>query len=475
MMIAHSVKWVGIWLAVLAFALGMSACNSGSDSVSTTQNTGGSVALLLTDAPSEQFDHIYLTIQSVDLLGDAGRVNLFTGSKVVDLLDLRHHAELFTLTDAIPAGSYEKIRLTVADVELVRLNADGSVAETAHPKLPGNGKIDIKPRHGDIYVAGGKTLTIQVDVDADKSIYIHQTGNDKYQFRPVIFADVIGADAPAKLVRLGGEIGTVDAIAHSFTLCRPRVLAASQGSHDEEEHHRRCLQVNSDPATTYLDATGQPAHFADLQPQMAVVAIGRFHAGADDDHPQLNALAVELGAATAFLRLGGSVANVDPITRSFDLLVADGQGLGSGTTLKVSLPAGTRIFSSRGQALDMNAIISGREVKVEGVLKLSNNQSDGMIAAIVFVADSLVDARLSGSFNGPGLIMNTFTISTTSGDRCVRLENTAQVYLIRLTSTGFSGEMGRLTDLTVGQPIEVFGHEAVDGCFVARDVLAQVN
>lgn len=474
-MVSRSVKWVSTWLAVMALALGLSACNSGSDSATTPKNGGGSVALLLTDAPSAQFDHIYLTIKAVDLLGDDGRVNIFTGNKVVDLLDLRHHAELFTLTDTIPPGSYEKIRLTVSDVELVRLNADGSVAETAHPKLPGNGKIDIKPRHGDIYVAGGKTLTIQVDVDADKSIYIHQTGNDKYQFRPVIFADVIGADVPAKLVRLAGEIGAVDATHNSFTLCRPLALVASQSSHDDDERHPRCLQVNSDPATMYLDANGQPADFADLQPQMAVVAIGRFHAGADDDHPQLNALAVELGAANAFLRLGGSVGAVDPLTHSFDLLVADGQGLGSGTTLKVSLPTGARIFSSRGHELNFNAIIPGREVKVEGVLKLSNNQPDGLVAAIVFVADSLVDAHLNGSFIGTGLTANSFNMSTTSGDRCVRLENTAQVYLIRLTSTGFSGEMGRLTDLTAGQSIEVFGHEAVDGCFVAKDVLAQVN
>jgi len=41
-------------------------------------------------------------------------------------------------------------------------------------KLP-SGKIDLNPR-GDFEVTAGATLSIRIDIDADKSIKLHQAG-----------------------------------------------------------------------------------------------------------------------------------------------------------------------------------------------------------------------------------------------------------------------------------------------------------
>lgn len=56
-------------------------------------------------------------------------------------------------------------------------------------KLP-SGKIDLNPRR-EIYVEPGRTLSIKLDIDADKSIKLHQAGNSGMCiFRPVVFVDI---------------------------------------------------------------------------------------------------------------------------------------------------------------------------------------------------------------------------------------------------------------------------------------------
>jgi hypothetical protein len=60
-----------------------------------------------------------------------------------------------------------------------------------------SGRIDINPQ-GAFTVEEGQVLYLRLDIDADRSIHLHEAGNSgKCVFRPVVFADVIARGSPA--------------------------------------------------------------------------------------------------------------------------------------------------------------------------------------------------------------------------------------------------------------------------------------
>ena len=97
----------------------------------------------------------------------------------VDLLDLRDEDFLITVKKRVRAQKYEKIRLRISDIEPVG-------GPCAHfKKLPANGKIDLNPR-GTFEVVAGETLSVRLDIDANKCMNVSAACN----FRPVVFVDI---------------------------------------------------------------------------------------------------------------------------------------------------------------------------------------------------------------------------------------------------------------------------------------------
>jgi len=187
-------RWLSRSASLLCAALASLtlACGPG-DYGAMTVDTGGSggaggstggLSIFITDAPNPAFDSIWLTVTSAELLGPDGPVLLFEGETIFDLLRLRSVSELFSIRRGVPPGVYTKIRLQLSDVELVWHDSRGNL-QTDHPKLSGNGKLDLAPR-GSFRVDGGEMLVVQIDVDANNAIHVHQTGNGKFQFRPVV-------------------------------------------------------------------------------------------------------------------------------------------------------------------------------------------------------------------------------------------------------------------------------------------------
>ena len=156
---------------------------SGGSSSATGSSGSGSVALLLADGPADDYDQILMTITEVSLIPPEGRgrspVVIFRNPAgiEVDLLDLRDEDYLLTVNRRVPAGVYEKIRLQISNVDPV-----GGPCPSL--RLP-SGKIDLNPR-GFIEVVPNRTLSIRLDVDANKSINISASCN----FRPVVFVDI---------------------------------------------------------------------------------------------------------------------------------------------------------------------------------------------------------------------------------------------------------------------------------------------
>jgi hypothetical protein len=240
---------------LLGLAALLSGCNGGSE-VSSSSSTGGgvgSVAVLLTDAPIDDFDQFWLTVTEISLLGDDGKMSLFSGSERLNLLDLNSHADLFSLADNIPAGDYHKIRMRVSDPLLVQLDIDGNVLESFVPAMPGNGKLDLNPR-SNLHVFPGETLALQIDLDANKSIHLIQQGNGTYRFRPVVFVDVLTDGLSGKLLRVAGFIGDIND--DGFELCRTGMAVEDDDNHDGDHNH--CIQVSANTDTAFFDADGAP-------------------------------------------------------------------------------------------------------------------------------------------------------------------------------------------------------------------------
>jgi hypothetical protein len=253
-------------ICLFFFATLITACGGsggGTDGSGSVAASSGSVAVLLADGPLDDLYELNLTITKVSLLppGNGREVVLYYdpyNKDPVNILQYRDRDHMFTLAQDVPAGRYKKIRLEVSDVKAI--GAEGTCADL-DIKLP-SGRIDLNPRGG-FEVVGGQTIAIRLDIDARKSIQLHQAGNSsKCIFRPVIFVDIdtvyAGERCPAVIkgsvqdflyaaensntktgfvLDLPGKRGTLDVIVNSETVLFDRNAAPgdiediSEGDH----------------------------------------------------------------------------------------------------------------------------------------------------------------------------------------------------------------------------------------------------
>src|SRR5262245_25508751 len=109
---------IALGLAV-ALATWLGGCGGGGSGGSLGGGTG-SAAVVVTDAPTDEFAQVLLTVTKVELLGAGGHFTLFEGRRDFDLLSLRDDARLLAVGRDVPAGDWSKIRLHVENVELIR-------------------------------------------------------------------------------------------------------------------------------------------------------------------------------------------------------------------------------------------------------------------------------------------------------------------------------------------------------------------
>jgi hypothetical protein len=457
-------------LLVLISALGvvsLMGCGGGSSQSATTSQKG-SVGLLITDKPADPdlFSAINVTFEQAELLGGDGRVELFSGEATYDLLQLRNESEPFSFNDDVPVGSYCKVRLTLAVNGLELVLADDTPEtlddnERYYPKLTGNRKLDLLARDCFVVTPGG-SVTLQLDFSAGDSIHIVERGNKlDYNFRPVVFIDVLNQDLTGRLVRLAGEIAWVDPDSQSLLLCN--ALAK------DEDDGRDCALINLGGDSAFFDNLtlgGSPAPLSDLllpenlgrhatvlglfQPMTATYPELEIDADAlpatgdcrlwqvgleasqqalpgdcgdlllhltlgqvliddqglviEDYRPllALSGLAVELGE---FLSLDGA-ALVDADIAGFNMAVNTGQAVVS-DNLEVVLQAGdpgvngTRILSKEGNLLDSGAILQNSQLTVDGVMP---TEFDPLQAAVVILdADAESQVRATGTLENLGV------------------------------------------------------------------------
>jgi len=188
-----------VCLIVLCSLVLLASCGGGGGSGgSFSTGASGSVALYIKDAPADDYENIYIYIEEVSLIpADEAQspVIIFKSSDPdgyeIDLLDLRDQDMLLTIKSEVAAGLYEKIRLKIKDIYPIPKPDAIDACDRANMeiKLP-SGKIDLNPQGG-INIQTGRTLSIRLDIDANKSIQIHPAGNSgKCIFRPVVFVNI---------------------------------------------------------------------------------------------------------------------------------------------------------------------------------------------------------------------------------------------------------------------------------------------
>jgi len=406
--------------------------------------TTGTIGLFFTDDPTDEFAEINLNVTEAVLIGGEGQPSLYQGSKKINLLDLTNYNEPFVFGE-VPAGTYSKIRLYIDELQLVPHNRSANI----YPKLPANGKVDLLDQGG-FEVVAGQTVLIEIDIDANNSIKITETGNGrKYNFRPVVKVDIMGGGTPDKLARFEG---TITELSHQpadrFVVC----------SVDVPDN---CVDVRSSGSTSFFDENGQATDYSALAVHDAVVVIGRFEL---EPKMLLRASVVEIGGTAE--QISGKVIS-KPVGGQFLLLKNDG------IEVIVEIQKGTRFFDANGER-SPDSIVVGTELEVEGVFppQVSNVGPNLMRAALIFF-EAEDDEKLSGTIIKPmDATARSFGLSTPGGDTCVRVQQNAYILLV---DTDLSEvQKGSFEGLKIGQSVDLFGAKAADSCFDANQVIVDV-
>lgn len=438
----------------LVAALFLNACGSSgssdSDSVDITPvATTGMVGILFTDAPTDDYSAINLNVVKAILIGEDEKQEIvFEGSEPVNLLDLENFSEPLAFGE-VQAGTYTKLRLIVDELELVPV-----IGEPIRPHLPGNGKIDMLDADG-FTVLAGRTLLMEIDMDANKSIKITNTGNSgKVNFRPVVKVKIVDGGDPHKLARLEGSVSDNPGDpANTFVLC----------DIDSPDY---CVSVVTDSTTSFFDAEGLGTDFNGVTGGAMAVVIGRY-----ETEPEivLNALVVELGGNAE--QVQGQVVS-DPVEGKFLLLADDG------SNLVIELQPGTKYFDADGE-IGADAVVVGVDIEVEGVkpAKADPDDPDLMRAALIFL-EAADDQQVSGTIIEPIVeptddALGNFGLTLTEGgDICVDVSTDADILLVNEAESVIT--MGMFADLAVDQSVDVFGTMPETGCFVANEVIVEV-
>lgn len=441
--------------AALVISLFVTACGGGSSEPADTQTvqpTTGTVVLLFTDKPTEDYSSIILTVSEATLIGgDDSHHVLFASEpgeeRHIDLLDLTNYNEPVMFGE-VRVGNYTKIRLQLESIELVP--RDGSPAFFLE-RLPANGKVDLLQPDG-FDVLPGRTLMLEVDVDANKSIHIVEAGNSgRVNFRPVVRVEVYDTGMPHKLARLEGAVfGDPNATAGTFVVC----------SIDAPDY---CVDVATDAMTSFFDDEGLDSDFAYLADGSMVVVIGEY----GTDPIVLNAIVVENGPDVG--QITGNVVN-RPEGGQFLVLTIDGEDY------VVELQSGTKFYDADGPIATDHIALSDR-VEVEGVIppKADPEDPDMIRAALVFL-EANEDDLLSGTIADPIVDSEeeqSFILTTGTGDVQVCVLDGATILLVDDTNSEVT--MATFADLAVDQVVDVFGTMPEgEGCFEANEVIVDV-
>jgi len=466
------------WWPAFILILLLGSCGGSSDTSQSLQPQDGmgKVALLFTDLPSEDFDHIWISFDEVILLGADGQQQVYgqlaedTGM-TIDLLDLENVMDLAFIRE-VPAGMYSKVRLHLTGIDLVK----GEVVTPVD--LVANGKLDLNPQ-GSFEVRAGQLLFIQLDMDANRSFQLHQGGNGTWHFRPVVFMDIYGDFDSQRLMRVFGDMVAVDNAdaPTTFDLC-PTGMISHYGSSMGmgmgmmvSPDHSHCIQafVNQSGVFGGIDGTDQGAGALQVtDPAQQLTMIGFFRPGAGmpaDALSQFDTVVIELGDEAAFERRDGFAVNAPDETGLFDW---DSAGVVTSTQLQ----AKTRVFDSHGaEYLNGVGIVPDATGTVDGIETVG-----GLFNSSLVLLDAMAAAELSGTVATIDAPNNAFNLITSPEAVAVDVCVAPDARILKLEVVGGVDTLSEAVfgDIAPGQSVEVAGATGVS-CFEADLIIIDLT
>ncbi|MBE9568130.1 MAG: DUF4382 domain-containing protein [Proteobacteria bacterium] len=461
--------------AALIFSV-LAACSSGTDTSTTTAAPGtGRVSLLITDGPTNDFDQINVTVESISFLceddnDDEDEVNplegdddgcrevvLFEETRVINLLALRNYSDLLSTT-TVPAYTYSKIRLHVSRVELVRFDINGVVYWTKDAKLSSK-KIDLSTQ-GSFEVVEGGYLAIELDMDANRAIQVVETGNGKFIFRPVIFVNILGVEDLKLVILQNRKVLSTDT---GFQLCEL----------DDVEVNDECLALLTSANTVVqddqIDVVIPPAGLEDND---IVTVLGKLGYGSIDAlHIVIAADAAEPQKLALFAGMATSPVAVDD---SFTMETDDSDNniVAPGTLLTATLATSARVFDKYGMVVTSDNIKDGSDVDVFGLA-----DPDLVAPATVKAAFAIFDNDdLELNFSGVivTIIDTVITVEIDNGSsttfECADI-NDARILLLGSAGSSSTSEDIAIDQLLVGMSVDVYGEDEGLSCLTADTVL----
>ncbi|MBI3606493.1 MAG: DUF4382 domain-containing protein [Nitrospirae bacterium] len=327
------------WLGALVGLFGLialAACGgptAGGDSTA----GGATVTLAMTDAPSDAFEAVTVTVDSATLIGSTGSFSIpFPDGAPITLNVLELDGINWILaTAAVPAGTYSKVRLQVSHATVTW--PDGT-EETL--TLVADGKVDLNFQ-GTIELGTHDASTIQLDFSAEDSIKLTETGTGKLILRPQIFINTTAraedGDTP-HIDDLAGVITEIDATNRTLALdvrsgLRPTVVVTDETS------------IVSDEG---------PGAFTDLTVGMYIQVEGTL-----DEHGRVVASIVHIAPERHVV--SGLVTHLDPSAGTLVLLHPDQ------STTTVAFDEQTRVYFLW-HALTTGDLANGQIVHVGGTI-----------------------------------------------------------------------------------------------------------
>jgi hypothetical protein len=171
----------GLAIAVLATTTIFTACTQKQTTTPPDNSKRASVSFYLTDDPSN-YDAVYIDIQQVEVTMEGHTAIALTPIRpgVYNLLDFRNGLDTLLMRADLPVGKIGQIRLILGSNNSVVI--DGQTYPLNTPSAQESGlKLNLQQE----FVAGG-AYVVWIDFDAGKSIV--ETGNGKYNLKPVIRA-----------------------------------------------------------------------------------------------------------------------------------------------------------------------------------------------------------------------------------------------------------------------------------------------
>ena len=270
--------------------------------------------------------------------------------------------------------------------------------------------------------------------------------------------DVLTEKISGKLVRVSGYVDDIES--DRFELCQ-HLDSISDYEHDEDQDRdERCIEVFTANTTSYFDELGDVVPMPSLQENDVITVLG-YYRDLSGRYLGLDAEVVEMAAADHFQSYLGTIDSINTDNATFVLRDQND------VLTEVLFYPESKAYSMSGEAMELDELTLGMNIKVEGVYDLLAEQ---LKAAVIFVepASSLV-TQLVGSLLTLHDDLTGFNLTGNPSDVCVTVDENTVIYLLTIENDSFSSEQVGFSDLLPGQHLEAYGAFNLTGCFLAED------